>query len=101
MSVIGSPTCTRKGEALAVELARLVEALEPWLIEGAPIHYRDAGLTLFRDAETERLWLQEGGTPRNPYGDGEAEIVAWPDPMAGMEMDDAERRLIGPHSGDR
>ena len=91
----------RKGEALAVELARLVEALEPWLIEGAPIHYRDAGLTLFRDAETERLWLQEGGTLRNPYGDGEAEIVAWPDPMAGMEMDDAERRLIGPHSGDR
>ena len=89
----------REGEALAAELARLMAALEPWLLEGAPIHYQDAGLSLFRDTETGHLWLQQGDSPNNPYGDAEAEIVAWPDPMAGMEMDGAERRPIDPHAG--
>lgn len=91
----------REGEALANELARLMDALEPWLIEGAPVHYRDAGLSLYRDTETGRLWLQQGATPSNPYGDGEAEIVVWPDPMAGMEMDGAERQPDDPHAGHR
>ena len=91
----------REGEALAAELARLMQALEPWLLEGAPVHYRDAGLTLYRDTETGRLWLQQSATPSNPYGDGEAETVAWPDPMAGMEMDSAERQPVDPHAGHR
>ena len=91
----------REGEALANELARLMQALEPWLLEGAPVHYRDAGLTLYRDTETGRLWLQQSATPSNPYGDGEAETVAWPDPMAGIEMDSAERQPVDPHAGHR
>ncbi|MEZ5984598.1 MAG: efflux RND transporter periplasmic adaptor subunit [Hyphomonas sp.] len=74
-----------EGDALAVELARLMEALEPWLLEGAPVHYREAGLSLFRDAGTGRLWLQEGGTARNPYGDTDAMRIGWPDPMAEMQ----------------
>lgn len=75
----------REGAALAAELTRLVEALEPWLLEGAPAHYRNAGLSLFMDVGSGRLWLQEGETARNPYGGGEAERIAWPDPMAGMQ----------------
>lgn len=75
----------REGSTLADALARLMTALEPWLLGGAPVHYREAGLTLFKDMETGRLWLQEGDAPRNPYGDGEAERVAWPDPMAGLQ----------------
>jgi membrane fusion protein, copper/silver efflux system len=75
----------REGAALAAELARLLEALEPWLLEGAPAHYRDAGLSLLKDVGSGRLWLQEGEPPRNPYGDGEAERIAWPDPMAGVQ----------------
>ncbi|MEO0975604.1 MAG: efflux RND transporter periplasmic adaptor subunit [Pseudomonadota bacterium] len=74
----------REGEDLAGELTRLMGALEPWLLNGAPVHYREAGLSLFREAGTDRLWLQEGDTPRNPYGDAEATRVDWPDPMAGM-----------------
>ena len=74
----------REGEALAGELARLLQALEPWLLEGAPVHYRDAGLSLFQETGTGRLWLQEGDTPRNPYGEAEAERIVWPDPMADM-----------------
>ncbi|MBU2607003.1 MAG: efflux RND transporter periplasmic adaptor subunit, partial [Alphaproteobacteria bacterium] len=76
---------TREGAALAAELTRLMEALESWLLQGAPAHYRDAGLSLFKDVGSGRLWLQEGETPRNPYGDGEAERIAWPDPMAAMQ----------------
>lgn len=91
----------REGEALAAELARLMEALEPWLLEGAPVHYRDAGLTLFRETETGRLWVQQGGSPRNPYGDAQADVIAWPDPMAGMDADSAERQPIDPHAGHR
>lgn len=75
----------REGDALAAELAQLVEALAPWLLEGAPAHYRDAGLSLFKEAGSGRLWIQEGDTPRNPYGDGEVQRIAWPDPMAGMQ----------------
>ena len=74
----------REGERLAGELARLMAALEPWLMDGAPVHYRDAGLTLFRDTASGQLWLQQGMPPLNPYGERESETVAWPDPMAEM-----------------
>lgn len=90
-----------EGEALAAELARLMEALEPWLMEGAPAHYRNAGLTFWRETETGRLWLEEGTGPRNPYGDGEAEAVAWPNPMASMETGRADRQPIDPHANHR
>jgi Cu(I)/Ag(I) efflux system membrane fusion protein len=91
----------REGEALAAELARLMSAIEPWLLQGAPVNYRDAGLSLFRDLESGRLWLQETGNPANPYGDGEAERIDWPDPMAGIEMGAAERAPVDPHAGHR
>lgn len=91
----------REGEALATELDRLVNALEPWLLEGAPVHYRDAGLTIFREAETGRLWIQEGTAPRNPYSERDAEGVVWPDPMAGIEMRASDSRPIDPHAGHR
>lgn len=92
----------RQGEPLADELARLMEALEPWLLNGAPIHYRDAGIVLFRDKSSGRLWIQEGDDPRNPYGNGEVEPIAWPNPMAGqttgMEMNE-RRAPADPHAG--
>jgi len=74
----------REGISLANELTRLMAALEPWLLGGAPVHYRDAGLSLFRETGSGRLWIQESAAPRNPYGDGEAELIPWPDPMEGV-----------------
>ncbi|MEQ8299982.1 MAG: efflux RND transporter periplasmic adaptor subunit [Hyphomonas sp.] len=90
-----------EGEALAAELSRLMTALEPWLLEGAPIHYRDAGLSLFREDGTGRLWLQEGGKPRNPYGDKPAEAIDWPDPMAGMNSGRAAGDPVDPDARHR
>lgn len=93
----------RRGESLADELARLMQALEPWLLQGAPVHYRDAGIVLFRDAASGRLWIQQGGDARNPYGDGEAETIAWPDPHMTSEeigIEPPQRRApIDPHAG--
>ncbi len=91
----------REGEALASNLSDLMIALEPWLLEGAPVHYETAGIVLYRETETGRLWVQEGSPARNPYGDGAAETVEWPDPMAGIESGDAERGPIDPHAGHR
>ncbi|WP_430404228.1 efflux RND transporter periplasmic adaptor subunit [Hyphomonas sp.] len=90
-----------EGDALAVELSRLMTALKPWLIDGTPIHYRDSGLTLYKEAGTERLWLQEGGEPSNPYGDSPAEIVDWPNPMADMDSGRSERAPADPRAGNR
>ncbi len=92
----------RGGGALAAELARLTTALEPWFLNGAPIHYRDAGLTLYRETDTGRLWLQQGDAPRNPYGDGEATPIAWPDPMAGADKNArGDHSSADPHAGHR
>ena len=97
---------TAEGEALARDLARLMSALEPWLLQGAPIHYRDAGLILFEDQASGNLWLQDSATPRNPYGDGDTEIIPWPDPMKGMsgiadEDGRSSRPASDPHAGHR
>ncbi|MBU1212990.1 MAG: efflux RND transporter periplasmic adaptor subunit [Alphaproteobacteria bacterium] len=61
-------------------LAELVDALEPWLREGAPRHYAEKKLLLLHDAESDRKWLQMAGKPANPYGDGAAEAMPWPEP---------------------
>ncbi|MGV6801808.1 MAG: efflux RND transporter periplasmic adaptor subunit [bacterium] len=73
-------------QALQQSLAELLQALQPWLLEGAPIHYRDLGLFLFRDEASGELWLQEGSPPVNPYGKNGESVIVWPDPMA-QELD--------------
>jgi Cu(I)/Ag(I) efflux system membrane fusion protein len=78
-----------------------MKAIEPWLLEGAPVHYRNARLTLYRDADSGKQWLQESGPARNPYGDGSSETIEWPDPMVGMDAAESERPAIDPHSGHR
>jgi Cu(I)/Ag(I) efflux system membrane fusion protein len=67
-----------EGETRAA-LAELVAAIKPWMMEGAPEHYRQRGVSLFRDAADGRLWVQRGDTPANPYGDAAATRVPWPD----------------------
>lgn len=92
------------GETLAAQLADLMSALEPWLLRGAPVHYRDNDLILYREQDSGRLWLQQSGVLANPYGSGAADIMPWPDPMAGMDASptpDAGARAVDPHAGHR
>lgn len=81
---------------LADALSDLMEGLRPWLLEGAPQHYADEGLTLFRAGE-DRLWVQEGREPLNPYGNGDAERVDWPDAMA-MDAASSDRPAMAGHN---
>jgi Cu(I)/Ag(I) efflux system membrane fusion protein len=88
------------GDALGEQLAALMKALEPWLMNGAPAHYRNLGLSLYRDAASDRLWIEEGDAARNPYGTAEAMLVDWPDLMEGMPAT-ADRPETDPHAGHR
>ena len=80
-----------EGEPLALVLAELVEAMEPWLMQGAPIYYRDAGIAFFKDDNSGRAWIQQGDDPSNPYSDGSATQIPWPDPMAALTQETAMR----------
>lgn len=75
--VLSAAKTALEGDALATELDRLMQAIEPWLLEGAPQHYSDLGLKLYREIDTGRLWLQISGEALNPYGDSDAELVSW------------------------
>lgn len=60
-------------------LAKLVSALRPWLMDGAPDHYREKKVALFKEKNGERLWLQKDGKPLNPYASGAGEQIPWPE----------------------
>jgi len=60
-------------------LASLVEALTPWLREGAPRHYLEKKLLMFKDLESGRTWVQLQGRALNPYGRGEVAAMPWPE----------------------
>ncbi|MFT6408197.1 MAG: Cu(I)/Ag(I) efflux system membrane fusion protein, partial [Arenicella sp.] len=81
-ALIGAQT-SLESQALAADLARLMQAIKPWILDAAPQHYADLGLTLYRQLSTDQLWLQKDGVIGNPYGDGESEAVAWPRPTSG------------------
>ena len=82
----------KTGEPLAAQLSQLMTALDPWLTLGAPAHYKSKGLIFYSDDETARLWLQDGGLPANPYSDATAQVISWPDPMAGNMADEMSGR---------
>lgn len=60
-------------------LAELVAALEPWLLKGAPQHYKTRNVVLYKEEKSGRKWLQIAGTPANPYGDDSAVMIPWPE----------------------
>ncbi len=60
-------------------LAEMVLALEPWVLNGAPNHYREKKVTLRKDSASGRMWLQLGDRPLNPYSNGAFEKIALPE----------------------
>lgn len=90
-------------DALKLALSELMAALTPWLLEGAPSHYQEAGLTLFREIDGGRYWLQEDGVAMNPYGDVASTVVAWPSDRSSLFNDDEphEARATDSHAGHR
>ncbi|GGY48846.1 efflux RND transporter periplasmic adaptor subunit [Parvularcula lutaonensis] len=85
----------KDSDALAAALRELMLAIRPWLTEGAPSHYEEAGLTLYHGGG-DLFWLQEGGPPSNPYGTGIAHIIEWPEVSANVVEN--RPRAIDPHA---
>lgn len=71
----------RTSKEMQDALGKLNETVKPWIMEGAPAHYRAKKLKLFMDHPTGKIWLQLGESPQNPYGKGHAMPVAWPEPV--------------------
>lgn len=79
VTALESAKAARTESELKSALAQLVAALKPWLLEGAPQHYKKKDVTLYMDHGKDRLWLQMSGPPANPYGSGHAMKVDWPE----------------------
>lgn len=69
----------RSESELRATLETLVAALRPWLLAGAPDHYKDRKVALHKETDSARVWLQLEGKALNPYGDGESRQVPWPE----------------------
>jgi Cu(I)/Ag(I) efflux system membrane fusion protein len=106
-----SAQVNQQGNALATDLSALINALDPWLLQGAPQHYSDLGLTLYRDTNSGQRWLQSAGTAANPYGDDEWRIQPWPKSNRGLnstptethneESNEPSEQMADPHAGHR
>ena len=75
----------RTSTEVKAALSDLVASLLPWMRDGAPQHYDGKKLSIYREAGGERHWVQFAGVPSNPYGDGKAELVPWPQPDAAKD----------------
>ncbi len=80
-------------------LGELATALRPWVLNGAPDHYRERGVALFREIGGARLWLQLKGDPVNPYSRAPGEQVPSPDePASPVANDEPEADAHGRQS---
>ncbi|CFX17896.1 Transcriptional regulator, Fis family [Candidatus Filomicrobium marinum] len=61
-------------------LATLVDAVAPWIREGAPDHYREKKIALWKDDGSARMWLQLEGRELNPYGKGSSSMISYSQP---------------------
>ena len=75
----------RSGQLLVQQLDGLLGSLNPWLLEGEPQHYRELDLYLYLDVDSDRHWLQQKGETKNPYGEGDWQLIEWPE-ASGDEM---------------
>ena len=73
-------------------LHSIVLALEPWLLEGAPQHYKAKGLRFYKTKQAQKKWLQLGSTPSNPFNLESHERIAWPDKIERPEKGTAVRK---------
>lgn len=86
-------TTTRKQRSQALSI--VVEALKPWITQGAPKYYFDKNVRLFLDHGSNQHWLQLGDDMQHPYGDGHAvpvplEIMEEMDSMDSMDSEDMQ-----------
>lgn len=94
VTALESAKAAKTESELRSALAQLVSALKPWLVEGAPQHYKKKDVVLYKDHGNDKLWIQMKGTTSNPYGSGHAMKVDWPE----IKKDDVQAKTNKPAS---
>ncbi len=75
-----------------IALNNIVTALEPWLINGVPAHYKSKKLKLYQTDKAGQKWVQLSATPLNPYNKKQAELIPWPDVVM-SDMDKTSQKV--------
>ncbi|MEZ5851480.1 MAG: efflux RND transporter periplasmic adaptor subunit [Hyphomicrobiaceae bacterium] len=75
---IGEAQSARTESETKAALAKLTEAMKPWMMEGVPKHYAEKKVAFFREGESGRQWIQRDARPVNPFGKSQATLVPWP-----------------------
>ncbi|MBF0186744.1 MAG: efflux RND transporter periplasmic adaptor subunit [Magnetococcales bacterium] len=76
---VGRIQQARTDTEILAALNDLTATLKPWILEAKPEHYQSKGLILFQDDGNGRLWMQLDDDAYNPYGDGTATALAYPE----------------------
>jgi membrane fusion protein, copper/silver efflux system len=75
VNALKAAQAARSPSEVRAALAQLTEALQPWLTNGAPDHYKARNVSLYTDKQSQRVWFQLAGRPVNPFGDGAADVI--------------------------
>lgn len=70
-------------------LAKLAEALRPWVVDGKPDYYRELGLAVYKN-EAGEYWFQFAGDGKNPYSDNTFSEVVLGTPQQREEVQDGQ-----------
>lgn len=73
-------------------LSQMTNALEPWLLQGKPEHYKSKKLNIFKTKTSNQHWIQLSQTPLNPYNQEQSDLIPWPEiSQISMEENDKEK----------
>ena len=81
-AAIGQAQAARSESEIKAALAKLVEAIRPWMMEGAPNHYAEKKVGFFKEEASGRQWVQRNARPVNPFGNRAASQLPWPNGAA-------------------
>lgn len=60
-------------------LSQMINALEPWLQQGKPEHYKSKELKVFKTKTSKQHWIQLSQKPANPYNKEQFDLIPWPE----------------------
>jgi Cu(I)/Ag(I) efflux system membrane fusion protein len=60
-------------------LSQMINALEPWLQQGKPEHYKSKELKVFKTKTSKQKWIQLSQKPANPYNKEQFDLIPWPE----------------------
>lgn len=72
-------------------LSQMINALEPWLQQGKPEHYKSKELKVFKTKTSKQNWIQLSQKPANPYNKEKSDLIPWPE-ISKTNMEQKEKQ---------